>query len=52
MATGMSADWSWRRSAREYVAIYEQIRRKIQARVIPLDWSYPPSRPRAQPGTA
>jgi starch synthase len=34
MATGMSADWSWRRSAREYVAIYEQIRRKIQSRPI------------------
>jgi starch synthase len=29
MRTGMNADWSWRRSAREYVRLYEEVRRKI-----------------------
>jgi starch synthase len=52
MATGMSADWSWQRSAREYVAIYEQIRRKTQARTTSLDSTDPPSDAPARPGTA
>jgi starch synthase len=52
MATGMSADWSWRRSAREYAALYEQIKRKTQSRTIPLDSSDPPSHAPVRPGTA
>ena len=28
MRTGMNADWSWDRSAREYVRLYEEIRRQ------------------------
>jgi starch synthase len=52
MATGMSADWSWQRSAREYVAIYDQIKRKLQSRTIPLDSSDPLSRAPARSGTA
>jgi starch synthase len=52
MAAGMSAEWSWQRSAREYVAIYDQIKRKLQSRTIPLDSSDPPSRAPARSGTA
>ncbi len=37
MTTGMNADWSWRRSAREYVALYEEIKRRASARNIPVD---------------
>ena len=52
IATGMSADWSWRRSAREYVAVYEAIKRKTESRTIPLDLSDPPSHAGARPGSA
>jgi starch synthase len=52
MTTGMSADWSWRRSAREYVAIYEQIMRKIHSRAIPADSGDPRTRAAARSGTA
>jgi starch synthase len=34
MRTGMSADWSWNRSAREYGQLYEEIRRKVGLRTI------------------
>ncbi len=32
MQTGMNADWSWERSAREYVALYQEICRKVSSR--------------------
>jgi starch synthase len=32
MKTGMTADWSWERSAREYVRLYEQIRDRVESR--------------------
>ena len=35
MTTGMKADWSWQRSAREYVGCYEEIKRTALARNIP-----------------
>ena len=30
MTTGMKADWSWQRSAREYVAVYEEIKHRVR----------------------
>ena len=51
MATGMAADWSWQRSAREYVSLYEEIRRKAISRTIPLDSSDPSIRLLDRPGT-
>jgi starch synthase len=32
MKTGMETDWSWERSAREYVRLYEQIRGRVESR--------------------
>ncbi len=53
VATGMKADWSWRRSAREYIGLYEEINRRVLARSIPADSSGPPtSLGPARPGTA
>jgi starch synthase len=51
LANGMKADWSWRRSAREYVAVYEQIKRKLQSRPTSLDLSDPASPAPARSGT-
>ena len=50
--TGMKADWSWQRSAREYVGLYEEINRRALARNIPVDSSDPPTVPAARSGTA
>jgi starch synthase len=50
--TGMMADWSWQRSAREYVAMYEEIVRTTRARNIPGDSSDPASPAGARAGTA
>jgi starch synthase len=44
MQTGMSADWSWDRSASEYTRLYEEIRRRIHSRNVPSDTGEPPSR--------
>ena len=42
MATGMKADWSWQRSAREYVALYEEIKPQgSSARNIPAGFERP-----------
>ncbi len=49
--TGMKADWSWQRSAREYVALYEEISRRALARNIPADSTDPPARAAARSGT-
>jgi starch synthase len=35
MRTGMSADWSWDRSAREYTRLYEEIARRVRSRSAP-----------------
>ena len=32
MRTGMNADWSWDRSAREYTRLYEEIARRVRSR--------------------
>ena len=52
MTTGMKADWSWQRSARDYVALYEEIKRRALARNIPVDSGDPPARAAARSGTA
>jgi starch synthase len=52
MATGMAADWSWQHSAREYVALYGEITRKVLSRTNPLDSADPPFRAPLRPGTA
>jgi starch synthase len=31
MKTGMSTDWSWERSAREYVRLYDQIKNRVES---------------------
>ncbi len=51
VTTGMKADWSWQRSAREYVALYEEISRRALARNIPADSTDPPPRAAARSGT-
>jgi starch synthase len=51
MARGMEADWSWRRSAREYVGLYEEIERRARSRNTPQDSSDPASRTPARSGT-
>ena len=52
MQTGMSADWSWDRSAREYGRLYEEIRAKGRGReTAPADPErtvQPVRRPRAE----
>jgi starch synthase len=45
MQTGMNADWSWDRSASEYVRLYEAIARRIRSRNSPPDAGEPSSRP-------
>ena len=52
VTTGMKADWSWQRSAREYVALYEEISRRAIARNTPADSVDPPARSAARSGTA
>ncbi len=52
MTTGMKADWSWQRSAREYIAMYEEIKRRALARNTPLDSSDPPALAPTRSGTA
>jgi starch synthase len=44
MRTGMSADWSWDRSAGEYVRLYEGVRPRIRSRNSSPDASEPSSR--------
>jgi len=34
--TGMSADWSWHHSAREYVGLYQEIQRRVRSRNSPV----------------
>ena len=46
MKTGMNTDWSWERSAREYVRLYEQI--QSQSRVTSRSQLRPPSIPRVE----
>ena len=46
MTNGMNADWSWQRSAREYLAVYEEINRRVLARNIPADSTEPAARAR------
>jgi starch synthase len=50
--TGMKADWSWQRSAREYVVLYEEIRRRALARKTAVDSSEPASVAPGRSGTA
>jgi len=50
--TGMSADWSWQHSAREYEGLYQEIQRRVRARIAPADSSEPSGRPPAMVGTA
>jgi starch synthase len=52
MITGMKADWSWQRSARDYIALYEEIKRRALARNIPVDSTDPRARAAARSGTA
>jgi starch synthase len=48
---GMKADWSWDRSATEYVRLYEEIRRRIRSRNYPPEAIEPPSRSVTRLGT-
>jgi starch synthase len=48
---GMKADWSWNRSATEYVRLYEEIRRRIRFRNYPPEAIEPPSRSVTRLGT-
>ena len=50
MRTGMNADWSWDRSAREYVRLYEEIRRRVGFRDSSPIRAQPSSRPPARDG--
>jgi starch synthase len=50
MRTGMSADWSWDRSAREYTRLYEEIARRIRHRNAPPAASEPPGKSPARRG--
>jgi len=49
--TGMSADWSWDHSAREYEELYQEIQRRVRGRNSPADSSEPSGRPPARMGT-
>ena len=49
MSTGMNADWSWDRSAREYTLLYEEIRRRVRSRNSLPDANEPTGRPLARP---
>jgi starch synthase len=50
--SGMSADWSWSRSAREYARLYEGIRARVNARHALSDPTEPLLRSRAGAGSA
>jgi hypothetical protein len=52
MRTGMSADWSWDRSAGEYLHLYEEIGRRVLSRNAPLDGSEPSGRSLPRRGTS
>jgi starch synthase len=52
ITTGMSADWSWQRSAREYVTLYEEIKHRASARNIPVDSTDSSTRAATRSGTA
>jgi starch synthase len=49
--TGMSADWSWRHSAREYAELYQEIERRIRSRSARPDSDETSGRPAARTGT-
>ncbi len=49
--TGMSADWSWRRSAAEYVQLYQDVQCKAQLPGTSTEQSEPSSRAPARLGT-
>ena len=51
MRTGMNADWSWNRSAREYTRLYEEVGRRVRSRNTPPNASDTPSRTFTRPGT-
>jgi starch synthase len=46
--TGMSADWSWRHSAREYEALYQEIQRRVKSRTTRADSGETGGRPPAK----
>jgi starch synthase len=48
---GMSADWSWRRSAAEYLELYQEVERRARLRDAPAEQSEPSSRAPARLGT-
>jgi starch synthase len=52
MRTGMNADWSWNRSASEYVRLYEEIGRRHPSRTAPPQAGEPTGRPLSRLGTA
>ena len=49
--TGMSADWSWCRSAAEYVELYQDVQRKAELRAPSTGQSQPSTRAPARLGT-
>lgn len=51
MRTGMNADWSWDRSASQYVRLYEEIGRRSQSRTGLSQAGEPTSRPLTRLGT-
>jgi starch synthase len=51
MRTGMNADWSWDRSAREYSRLYEEITRRLRSRNTLPDASELTARPLTRLGT-
>jgi len=52
MKSGMAADWSWERSAREYSRLYEEIRARAHVRHALADPGELSSRPSSSEGTA
>jgi starch synthase len=51
MKNGMRADWSWDRSAREYVRLYEEIRARVKDRHHLVESGEPPQLPPSRAGT-
>jgi starch synthase len=51
MRTGMNADWSWDRSAREYVRLYDEIGRRARSRTNLPDASEPTGKSSTRPAT-
>jgi starch synthase len=51
MRTGMNADWSWDRSATEYIRLYEEIGRRVRSRNTLPDASEPTGRSLTRLGT-